>query len=58
MIQNRYAAPRWRRFDVDEEVQFRTLAMEWWEDEDEELLLAIIENAHGHRHLACWSQKR
>eukprot|EP00548_Thalassiothrix_antarctica_P011723 CAMPEP_0194163202 /NCGR_PEP_ID=MMETSP0152-20130528/79913_1 /TAXON_ID=1049557 /ORGANISM="Thalassiothrix antarctica, Strain L6-D1" /LENGTH=900 /DNA_ID=CAMNT_0038873175 /DNA_START=1796 /DNA_END=4495 /DNA_ORIENTATION=+ len=52
---------KWKRFDKAEENQFRVLAMEWWEDsnDEEDFLIAIIELvATSHRFLAGWARRR
>lgn len=51
-------AHKWRRFDRPQEVAFTVLAMEFWEEKDDAVLLTVIETSDKRRYLACWSHKR
>ncbi|VEU38694.1 unnamed protein product [Pseudo-nitzschia multistriata] len=58
---------KWKQFGTpSEEVLFSTIAMTWWEgspdgvwdDEKDDLLVAVTETKNGEQFLSCWSSKR
>lgn len=52
--------PQWKLFsNINDEQQFRTLTLTWWESSTEDFIFAVVQFVTSDApHLVCWSHKR